>query len=460
MKNENPYIQQGSVVAVIGFGVTGRSAVRYVLACGGQPIVSDSRGVAEFAEMATELEDLGIEWEAGGHNVEFLQRADLVLLSPGVSLQEPVVSLLRKKRIPIYGELALLAPVLEKSGAKVVAVTGSNGKTTVTSLIGEVLRKAGRKVFIGGNIGVPLYEFFLNNEKTAEIIVAEVSSFQLECAGQFAPDIAILLNISSDHLDRHGDMVKYTAVKMALFSAQNAGQVAIVNENIACCQNDKTVFHGQRLLFGCNRGANAIIEDDCLILSDGKEQKKLSLPFGTVGFAAENFAAAALALRLLGIAADTLEGFFAEFIRPPHRLEEVADIDGVLYINDSKATNTGAVLGALRQQNRSVLLIAGGRGKGEDYSLLCEQVRAKVRSLVLIGEAAAEIAEALKKCTRIVYASSLETAVTIASGLAVRGDVVLLSPACTSYDMFSDYAQRGECFRKAVALLQEAKRKG
>ncbi len=406
MNNKNPYILPGSRVVVLGYGVTGRA-------------------------------------------LDFFAGADLVLISPGVNHRQPVIKQLRQQGVPIYGELAIAAPILKQRGTKVVAITGSNGKTTVTSLVGDVLRNAGREVFIGGNIGVPLYEY-CRQEKAEEYVVVEVSSFQLENMGSFAPDVGVLLNISPDHLDWHGSMDNYIAAKMALFAHQQQQDMAIAERKY--CQLPGAGFAGCRRSFGRNPEDDAHIAGESLLLREEKEIS-IPLPAGTAGFAADNFAAAALALRALGISAEIISHGFAAFQRPPHRLEEVAELADVLYINDSKATNTGSVLGALQQQNRPVILIAGGRGKGEDYSLLCAQVKEKVRDLIVIGEAADELATALDGCTVIHTASSVEQAVSVAHQLAAAGDVVLLSPACASFDMFSGYRARGECFRKAVAAL-------
>ncbi len=449
MNNSNPYIVPGSRVAVLGYGVTGSAAVRYALSCGAVVVVSDCREEDAFADSVRQLEEAGVSWEAGGHSLDFFAGVDLVLISPGVSRQEPIVQQLRQQGVPIYGELAIAAPILKQRRTKVVAITGSNGKTTVTSLVGDVLRKAGREVFIGGNIGVSLYEY-CRQERAEEYVVVEVSSFQLENMGNFAPDVGVLLNISPDHLDWHGSMDNYIAAKMALFSHQRQQDIAIAERRY--CRALGTGFAGCRRSFGRDSEDDACIRDGSLLLQEEKELS-IPLPAGTVGFTADNFAAAALVLRALNFSAEIISHGFATFQRPPHRLEKVAELADVLYINDSKATNTGSVLGALQQQSRPVILIAGGRGKGEDYSLLCPQVKEKVRDLIVIGEAAGELAAALDGCTVIHTASSVEQAVSVAHQLAVAGDVVLLSPACASFDMFSGYGKRGECFREAVAGL-------
>lgn len=442
---------------MMGYGVTGKAAVQYILSCDGVPLVSDSRDQGEFARDAAELTTLGIRWEAGEHRCDFLAQADLVLLSPGISYQHPVVVALRQRGIAVYGELAILAPFLQKRGVTIVAITGSNGKTTVTSLVGEVLLKAGRQLFIGGNIGVSLYEFCQHPDDGIDIVVVEVSSFQLEAAGEFAPDIGVLLNISPDHIDRHKSFENYIDAKLTLFQWQNKTQLAIINgDNSVWCERNFKIW-GRRLSFGKNQENGAIIKGDQLILVEEGVQKTLPLPKGTTGFAAENFAAAALVLRALDVDFEQIQTSFADFKRPPHRLEEVDEIDGVLYINDSKATNTGAVSGALQQQYRPVLLIAGGRDKGENYRQLCSLVEEKVRHSILIGEAAQAIGDALSGYCEISYTSSLLEAVMLAEKYAFPGDVVLLSPACASFDMFTGYVQRGECFRQGVATLRKQK---
>ncbi len=450
MKNSNPHILPGSRVAVLGYGVTGRAAVRYALSCGAVVMVSDSREEGLFADSAKELSALGVCWEAGGHRSEFFDDVDMVLVSAGISPQSSIIQQLRQRNIPIYGELAIAAPILQQREATVIAITGSNGKTTVTSLLGEVLRTAGNTVFIGGNIGTPLYEY-CRQQKEYQFVVVEVSSFQLENLGDFAPDVAILLNISPDHLDWHGGMDNYIAAKMALFRNQRQGQLAILPRQY--CGKGVLASSVNAHSFGRDMKDSVRIDGEQLLWSEESGGGVITLPQGAIGFAAENFAAAALALRWLTISEEKIEQAFTEFKRPPHRLELVAELAGVLYINDSKATNTGSVIGALQQQVRSVILIAGGRGKGEDYTLLSALVREKVRDLIVLGEAAAEIEAALRGDAVIHTVASLEAAVMLAGRLAVAGDVVLLSPACASFDMFSGYNQRGECFRRAVAEL-------
>ncbi|MCK9174340.1 MAG: UDP-N-acetylmuramoyl-L-alanine--D-glutamate ligase [Desulforhopalus sp.] len=451
MKNNNPYISPETTVVVMGCGVTGSAAVDYALSCGAKVLVSDSRDETAFAETAAMLKEKGVEWECG-HTLNFLLRGGIVLLSPGIAPDNPLVLLLRERGVKVMGELAVLAPVL--SGVKVVAVTGSNGKTTVTSLIGEVLEKLGRSVFVGGNIGVSLYEYCAGSVDPCEVVVVEVSSFQLEVAGEFAPDVAVLLNITPDHLDRHHGLQGYIAAKLNILRAQSAEQVAVINGEDASCQNLSKDFRAEIQSFGYGPDNQAIVEEGQLLLVEEEERKVLWLPAGSTGFSSENFAAAALALRALGVEVETLEKYFAEFKRPPHRMELVAEVDGVAWVNDSKATNTGAVIGALRQFDHPVVLIAGGRDKGEDYHQLCEVVKQRVKAAILIGESADDIEQALVSCTEVHRAASLEEAVSIGRELAITGETVLLSPACSSFDMYKSYGHRGEVFRAAVHALE------
>ncbi len=454
MRTVNPYITPGMTVAVMGCGVTGRAAALYARACGAEVLVSDARSEEAFAETSAWLDREGIGWECG-HTLDFLLRAQLVLLSPGIAIDHPLAEQLRRRGVAVMGELAVVAPALRSEGVQVIAVTGSNGKTTVTSLLGEVLAAAGREVFVGGNIGVSLYEYCLGERPRCEVVVAEVSSFQLETAGDFAPDVAILLNITPDHLDRHHDLAGYIAAKMTIFARQDAEQLAVVNGDDRNCRHLSADCRAAVCSFG--RGPeNAVIisgEQQLLVAEDGK-QRPLSLPLGTRGFAAENFAAAVPALRRFGVSFEMIEHCFATFRRPPHRMELVAEIDGVRYINDSKATNTGAVIGALRQCRTPVVLIAGGRDKGEDYRQLREQVEQRVKAVILLGESAGDIERALAGSSRIYRVRGLEQAVALGRELAGCGESVLLSPACASFDMFTGYEHRGEVFRSAVAALE------
>jgi UDP-N-acetylmuramoylalanine--D-glutamate ligase len=446
-------ITLGTKIAVLGLGISGRAAVKYALQCGAEVRVSDNRPTQRFvAEEEKFLAATGVLWEAGGHTFEFLRHVDLVLLSPGVDVAMPLIKQLQNIGVQMAGELAVAAG---KVPVPVVAVTGTNGKTTVTTLIGELLKLTGKRVFVGGNIGTPLYEY-LCRPQGYDAVVLEVSSFQLESAGNFAPDVGVLLNITPDHLDRHGDLAEYGRVKMLLFAQQKAGNTAIINGDDPRCRELSQGLPGDVQTFGCDENDTAVILDKLVRLKLNGKVEDYSLA-GTAlanGVGLQNSAAAILAARWLGCTADQVAKGLGEFRLLPHRLEYVAAVDGVTYYNDSKATNTGAVLAALQQFPGNVLLIAGGRDKGDDYRLLREVVAARVRKVIVMGEAAALLAEALADVVGILPAKSMREAVELAAASAQKGDVVLLSPACASFDMFTSYGHRGNEFKKEVLHLQ------
>lgn len=452
MKNPG-YIQPGMTVAVVGLGVTGRAAVRYCLDCGARVLVSDSRPTERFLFQEQEfLQQSGVKWEAGGHTSRFLSAADMVIVSPGIPLEHEAIAALLAENRPVLGELAVVAPLID---LPVVAVTGTNGKTTVTSLIGEIVQASGRNTFIGGNIGTPIFDYLRQGQK-AEVMVLEVSSFQLLLAGTFTPEVGVLLNITPDHFDRHGNLERYAEAKMQLFKHQGPGQTAILCGDDPQCMARAGQLPGRCRTFGQAAGCDARIEDSAIRITDENGE---IVSFDLVGtsfdnaIGAVNAAAAILASKALGIEDSVIDRVLRTFQPGPHRIERVGELAGVTFVNDSKATNTGAVIAALRQVPGKAVLIAGGRDKGEDYRLLQPEVRGKARAVVVIGEAAAAIGAALAGCAEIVAAADMDEAVRKGYALAQAGDTVLLSPACASFDMFSSYAHRGEVFTASVRRL-------
>ena len=452
MKNER--IQEGMQVVVMGLGISGRAAVRYLLACGARVSVSDARPSSGMRQEELDfLSASGVPLECGGHTATFLRPADMIMVSPGIPFNLPILEEAKKRGIPVVGELAVAGPAI---AAQVIAITGTNGKTTVTSLIGDLLRQAGKKVFVGGNIGIPLFDYLCAPE-AADVVVLEVSSFQLETAGGFRPDIALLLNITPDHLDRHGDLAGYVAAKRRIFVNQHIGDIAILaGDDPLCREMAAGLTDRKTLLFGQERDCRARVGQDRVVVDLVGEVETYQLAgtalAGTTG--ALNAAAAILAVRCVGCSPSEIQKGLARFVPGPHRLARVGEINGVVYYDDSKATNTGAVLSALRQFAGDVILIAGGRDKGDDYGLLRAAVGEKVKRLVLIGEAAGKIAAAMQGTVEIDYAASMEEAVGIAAGVAVPGDTVLLSPSCSSFDMFDSYGHRGKVFVAAVEGLK------
>ncbi|SDP66544.1 UDP-N-acetylmuramoyl-L-alanine--D-glutamate ligase [Desulforhopalus singaporensis] len=450
----NRYIgtDSGKTVAVMGLGVSGRSAVEFALACGAKVIVSDKRSREQFGAQEQELlQRTGVAWEAGEHSFSFLGRADVVIVSPGIDLDDPLLKRLAEAGVRITGELELVAEHLK---SPVVAISGTNGKTTVTTLIGEVLARSGRRVFVGGNIGTPLYDYCLEPD-SYDIIVVELSSFQLDLCGNFAPDVGVLLNISPDHLDRHRTFDRYISAKMNLFSGQQSDQVAIVNGDDPNCQHLDPDYKGRLQSFGTGRYNDLVVVGNRLVVAGTREYAigDGDLKDGDTGFVGLNYGAAVLALEAMGCPRAQIQEGLLQFKSLQHRLEFVTESAGVKYYNDSKATNTGAVIGALAQLQGPVILIAGGRDKGENYRLLRQAVAQKVRRVILLGEAAEAIGQALADIVETDRALDMVHAVELAAGAATGGDTVLLSPACASFDMFASYAQRGEVFKAAVMKL-------
>ena len=441
-------------VVVMGLGISGRAAVRYLLACGAKVSVSDARPASGMKQEELDfLSASGVGLECGGHTATFLHLADMIMVSPGIPFDLPVLQEAKKRGILVVGELAVAGPAI---AARIIAITGTNGKTTVTSLVGELLRQAGKKVFVGGNIGIPLFDYLCAPE-AADVVVLEVSSFQLETAGDFRPDIALLLNITPDHLDRHGDLAGYAAAKERIFVNQGTSDIAILaGDDPLCREMAAGLTDRKTLLFGHQADCRARVGQNRVVLNldGGGETYALAgtALAGTTG--GLNAAAAILAARCAGCSPKDIQNGLAGFIPGPHRLARVGEINGVAYYDDSKATNTGAVLSALRQFAGNVILIAGGRDKGDDYGLLRAAVGEKVKKLVLIGEAAGKIAAAMQGAVEIDYAASMEEAVGLAAGVAVPGDTVLLSPSCSSFDMFDSYGHRGKVFVAAVQGLK------
>jgi len=443
-------------VLVVGAGKSGFAALRFLDRLGCRVGLSEkAKESALDGNLLEWLKERDVYFETGGHRRETFLDADLIVVSPGVPLEIEELAAARQAGIEIVGELGLGAAYLQ---IPIVAVTGTNGKTTVTKLIGELLQGAGRKVFVGGNIGTPLMDYLLG-EQDAEIAVLEVSSYQLDTAGQFRPDVAVLLNISPDHLDRYASYDDYAAAKMKIFACQQPEDLAVVNaddQEITDRLAAKPIA-AKTLWFGgehAGRPGTVIIEEKIVLQGMFSHEEKYDLPEELLKSPnRENAMAAILAARVMACPDEVINRVLGRFQRPPHRLFRVTEINGVSYYDDSKATNVGAVQSALAGMTQPVILIAGGRDKGGDYLYMAESVRARVKKMVLIGEAREKMARAFEGMTSIEMADSLDEAVVKAARCAEEGDAVLLSPACASFDMFKSYADRGERFQQAVRNL-------
>ena len=446
-------ILPGEKVAVVGFGRAGQSVVRYLATCGIDIMVSDRRYYHELETNEKQiLQDCSAEYEGGVHTDDFLTKASRVVISPGVPLEIPALDRAKEQGIPVIGELSLAA---DQFSAPVIALTGTNGKTTVTELIGELLKAAGYKPFIGGNIGTPIADYLMNPDPY-DLVVLELSSFQLEISSSFVPNVAILLNISPDHLDRHGTLERYAAAKMNIFAGGGAIDLAIMNGDDCLCRDYKHLSNrSSYCYFGENPAFAASIAGAGVYISGAIKREFYDLTGSKLETLSgrQNCAAALLAVQPFKISETVINEIVHSYQPGAHRLQVIAERNGVTYINDSKATNTGAVGLALEQLGGRVILIAGGKDKGEDYGLLREAVARNVKELILIGEAAPRLKHALGDAAPIEFAGSLDSAVSYAASIAVSGDFVLLSPACASFDMFKDYADRGNCFINAVSRL-------
>jgi UDP-N-acetylmuramoylalanine--D-glutamate ligase len=466
-KSETKFQLQDRHVLVVGLGKTGRAAARFFLQHGARVSVSESGPKSSILpEVITWLAEHNIHHETDGHRINFFTAADLIFVSPGIPLTiEPLVAA-RRQNIPIIGELEVAAQFIQ---TPVIAVTGTNGKTTVTTLLGDIFGAGPKKVFVGGNIGTPILTY-LSGPQEADIVVAEISSFQLDTGGPQTGlpfKTAILLNITPDHLERYTSFAAYVDSKFSIFAALGSDDYAVLNADDAEIMKRKNLWPAcRKFFFGTQLAdlAGASIHADTIHL---KNSSSTALPDNMHGEVYElgatslktppnlqNAAAAILGARLMGCRQQDIQKGLTSFKPLEHRMTMVAEISGVNYIDDSKATNVGAVYSALAAIQQPVILIAGGRDKGGDYSILTESVRQKVKHMLLIGEAKDTMARAFLAFTNVEMLDTLQEAVLRAASLAVPGDAVLLSPACASFDMFSSYAERGDAFRGAVLGLR------
>ena len=456
-------------ILVVGLGKTGMAAVKFFLQQGARVSVSDSSPESTIGpEIITWLERNKIPHETGGHSIDMFLLVDLIFVSPGIPLEIKPLAEARRRSIPIHGELAIAA---QHINTPAVGITGTNGKTTVTTLLGEIFRAGFENVFVGGNIGTPLLEY-VSGSQNDDFVVAEISSFQLDTSGEKSGlpfQTAILLNISPDHLERYTSFSAYVDSKFKIFAAQGPDDFAILNADDTEIMNRKLLWpKNQKFFFGKDLAdlAGATIQQDKIILKnssdtalpDNMHGERYDLATTSLNSSPnlQNAAAAILAARLMGCQQQDIIKTLISFQPLEHRMSFLTEINGVSYIDDSKATNVGAVHSALESLKQPIILIAGGRDKGGDYSILSEQVHQKVRHMLLIGEARDKMKRAFLAFTDVTTVDSLQEAVSIAASIAEPGDAVLLSPACASFDMFASYAERGDVFRDSVLAIKNS----
>ena len=449
---------QGRSVTVVGAARSGQ-AVAILLAEGGADVfVTDSMEIDE--KTRKRLEDAQVPYEEKGHSDRALG-ADLFVVSPGVPSSAPIVRDALGAGTPIYSEIEAASWFCR---APIVAITGSNGKTTTAALTAHLIRRAPRGVHLGGNIGNAFSTFVLDTH-SEDVVVLEVSSFQLDHIDAFRPRVSVLLNITPDHLDRYEhNFEKYAHSKSRIFENQRSDDTLVYNEDDPVVRE----MVGQvleRTERPCVMGvslekkveAGAFLKDDDLVLRLD-EQEEVLMQAEELSLRGRhnlyNSLAAAVAARVMEVRSDSVRESLMSFEGVPHRLEFIRELDGVRYVNDSKATNVNAVWYALESFTERIVLIAGGRDKGNDYSSLKPLIRDKARALIAIGESASKVVSELGAETQhVVEAEDMQEAVRLARIFAEPGDVVLLSPACASFDMFADYEERGDTFKKLVDSL-------
>ncbi len=440
---------------VLGLGISGMAAVRFLQDRGLKVAVSEYR---PYGALRVEEQDLAgtLACETGGHSEDFVLQGDIIVASPGVPLDLPVLQAARTASIPIVGELALAAGNIS---VPVIGVTGSNGKTTVTSLIGELLRGCGYHPFVGGNIGTPLLSAF-SDGADYDVMVLELSSFQLDLSGEFRPDIGLLLNLTPDHLDRHDCMEEYVRAKMRMFIHQEPEDYAILGGDDALVMQQAEGIRASVATFGHDRQHQAcIVGDEIRVDVNGREAGNFSLAPTSLNSMVNhlNAAAAILAVTRLGAAGSCIDGGLRSFVVAAHRMTRVAEVRGVTFINDSKATNVGAMAAALKSCPPGVVLIAGGRDKHGDFAGLRELVRERVAHMLCIGEATDMLQETFGELTDVEPVRDMQAAVTRGAALAKPGQTVLLAPGCASFDMFTDYGARGRVFTAAVHAMMDTR---
>ncbi|MFH2098337.1 MAG: UDP-N-acetylmuramoyl-L-alanine--D-glutamate ligase [Pseudomonadota bacterium] len=445
----------GKRVAVVGLGKSGLVSARFCHARGARVLAVDSATEEKLADRVRELRELGIEVVCGPHGPDAFSGADLVVASPGVpETLEPIVRA-AEAGAEVVGEMELASRFVAEP---ILAVSGTNGKSTVTTLLGLMLVEAGKKVFVGGNLGTPLIQYVLSGGG-ADLVVVEVSSFQLDTASTFHPWISLMLNITEDHLDRYPDMDAYARSKARLFMNMGPGDLAVVNARDSRALDSVTGSACERALFGAGElsGPGASIAPGSIRVNlppAGAFDLSLAACRLPGPFNAENVAAAALAATRAGADPEAIARAVAGFDGLPHRVRFVREKGGVRYYDDSKATNVDAVLQALESFHEPVTLIMGGRDKGGNFLLLADAVGERVERLLVTGEAAPVIAKALAHRVQVEEAEDMARAVAMAHEGARPGSVVLLSPGCASFDRYNNYAERGDDFARAVMALE------
>ncbi|MBM7614589.1 UDP-N-acetylmuramoyl-L-alanine--D-glutamate ligase [Alkaliphilus hydrothermalis] len=449
------------VVFVIGLAVTGVPLVKVLSKLGAKIIVNDLKSEEQLVDTLKELEGIEASYILGKHpeDIKQLGGIDLVVASPGVPLDIPFIQYFRDENIEIIGEIEL---AYRLASAQVVAITGTNGKTTTTALTGEIFKHGGKNTFVVGNIGVAAISKALETTPN-DFMVMEVSSFQLESVVEFHPKVAALLNLTPDHLNRHKTMENYLEAKLNIFQNQSSGDYAVVNYDNQTVRDASNRLKAKKIYFSRKEilSEGVFVEDgNIVVLLDGRKERVLAaneikMP-GDHNL--ENALAATAMAFLVGINVESIAESLRTFGGVEHRTEYVGEVNGVAFINDSKGTNPDASINAVKGIKAPIILLAGGMDKGNDYTEFIEAFNGKVKKMVVYGETAEKIYETAKGLNfhQVTKVKDLEEAVKLAYGVATEGDTILLSPACASWDMYKNFEERGKHFKEIVSNIRRA----
>ncbi len=433
---------------VIGLGKTGIATSRFLFEKNANFIAVDSQPIEKLNPEVKELLKKGVNIETGSQRQELFEWADTIVLSPGVSFNNPQIKKAIDNGKKVISEIELAYNFIKKP---IIGITGTNGKTTTTTLISEILKNSGKKVFTGGNIGTPLISIAEKDEEF-DLVLLELSSFQLQGIIDFKPYIGLILNISDNHLDHHKDFEEYLESKLRLFKNQKPSDFAVLNMDDDTINENLPKIKAKKITFGSKINKADIFYDSknivCGDFSFKLENIKL---IGSHNI--ENISAAIAVSNLLGVESEVIQKTIDKFTPLPHRIEYVLTLFGVKVYNDSKSTSPDATLRAIESLSAPIILIAGGKDKGTNYENLIEILKSKVKHLILIGEAKTRMKKQLQNSTSICTAETLDEAVKKALSCSKPNDTLLFSPACSSFDMFRSYEERGEEFKKVVANI-------
>lgn len=448
-------------VAVIGLARSGESAGKLLINLGAYVLITDQKDEEQLKEIADKLksEYPQIEFHLGGHPEEIFDGIDLVVVSPGVPYNIPILEKLRAKGIPVIGEIELAYRVCK---APIVAITGTKGKSTTSTLTGQILSRIYKKgkVVVAGNIGIPLSNYVLDLTED-DLLVLEVSSFQLETTVDFRPKVSVILNIMQDHLDRHKDLDEYINAKYRIFANQTDEDWIILNADDPLASGCAFRTSAKALMFSSSQALdNGIyLDDDNIVAKLPDREKKIICKIDELGIHGRHNIENAMSAIAVSMIYDGNASDIANVLRNFHGIENalefVGETNGIKFVNDTKATNVVSLKAALESINKGIILIIGGRDKGNDYAPIIPLVKEKVKHLVIIGESAEKIQNSLGSFSNPHKAKTMEEAVLMAYKLAESGDTVLLSPACASFDMFRDYAERGRIFKEIAKRIVE-----